>query len=70
MRTSRLTGKEVQKVHSGFYTFDLQVIKLEELLPPAATRNARFSSLTEDAYSTTPGLQSRRRSRALGRPAD
>lgn len=35
MGTSRQNGKEVQKVHSGFYAFDLQVIKLEELLPPA-----------------------------------
>lgn len=35
MRTSRLNGIEVQKVHSGFHAFDLQVIKLEEPLPPA-----------------------------------
>lgn len=35
MRTSRQNGKEVQKVYSGFYAFDLQVIKLEEPLPPA-----------------------------------
>lgn len=69
MRTTRLNGKEVQKVHSGFMLLICKSLSWKSpYLLLTATRNVIFSSLIEDCLFSAPGLQYWRRRGDLAFP--